>query len=348
VARPTRRSFVFQLAAVPAALTALAGALGAACAAEPTPIRIGWQPTTTVEAQIAHTLARTDILERNDLKGALTMFSAGPAVNEALASGAIDVGFIGDMPSVTLAAAGAPITVVARQSVFRGAIVATGASGMTKVADLRGKKLYGPVGTGIYLAAMSMLKDAGLTPGKDVEVLNMGFADLADALRSGKIEALFVWDPWVALFENRDLVKVLGADGALTMVTTMRTDFLHGNPAAAERFLRAQKEALVFAATHAELTDKWFTEPDAAKALPIDIVQRATAEDPQWRATSLKDVRLNFAKPELERYFELAQQAADLKIFPKLPPLRERTDLSLAERVDAAAWAFDPTTVKVK
>jgi sulfonate transport system substrate-binding protein len=269
-------------------------------------------------------------------------------VNEALASGAVDVGFIGDMPSVTLAAAGAPITIVARQSVFRGAIVASGASGMTKLADLRGKKLYGPVGTALYLAALSMLKEAGLTPGKDVEILNMAFADLADALRSGKIEALFVWDPWVALFESRDLVKVLGADRSLTMVVTMRSDFLQGKAPAVERFLRAHKEALVFAAAHPELTNKWVTEPDAAKAIPVEVVQRATAEDPQWGARTLKDVRLTFDKTELERYFGLAQQAADLKIFPKLPPLRERTNLSLAERVDAATWSFDPATVKVK
>jgi len=330
-------------------LAAFAVALATrAATAEPTPIRIGWQPTTTVEAQIAHTLARTDILERNDLTGTLIMFSAGPAVNEALASGALDVGFIGDMPSVTLAAAGAPITVVARQSVFRGAIVASGASGMTKLADLRGRKLYGPVGTGIYLAAMSMLQDAGLAPGKDVEVLNMGFADLADALRSGKIEALFVWDPWVALFESRDLVKVLGADNSLTMVTTMRSDFLRTNAGAAERFLKAQKEALVFAATHPALADQWFTEPEAARALPVDIIERATAVDPQWRATSLKDIRLGFTQSELARYFGLAQQASDLKIFPKLPPLRERTDLSLAERVDGGTWAFDPKAVRVK
>lgn len=342
------RSTLFRISMLLTAAV-VAVALGAGAArAEPIAIRIGWQPTTTVEAQIAHALARTDILERNDLKGQMTMFSAGPAVNEALASGAIDVGFIGDMPSVTLAAAGAPITVVARQSVFRGAIVASGASGMTKLADLRGRKLYGPVGTGIYLAAMAMLKDAGLVPGKDVEVVNMGFADLADALRSGKIEALFVWDPWVALFESRDLVKVLGADNSLTMVTTMRSDFLKNNAGAAERFLRAQKEALVFAATHPEVANKWFVEPDAAKTLPIEIVQRATAVDPQWRATSLKDVRLGFSKAESDRYFGLAQQASDLKIFPKLPPLRERTDLSLADRVDAAAWSFDPKSVKVK
>src|SRR5258707_8197085 len=80
----------------------------AASAQELKMIRIGWQPTTTVEAQIAHTLAKTDILAKNGLKAEMTMFSFGPAVNEALISGAIDVGFIGDMPSVSLAAAGGP------------------------------------------------------------------------------------------------------------------------------------------------------------------------------------------------------------------------------------------------
>src|SRR6266540_7542195 len=88
-------------------------------------VRIGWQPTTTVEAQIAHTLAKTNILELNGLKGQPTMFSYGPAVNEALIAGAIDVGFIGDMPSVSLLATGAPITIIAKQSVFRGSIVAS-------------------------------------------------------------------------------------------------------------------------------------------------------------------------------------------------------------------------------
>jgi sulfonate transport system substrate-binding protein len=75
------------------ALAALLITSGQAQAQQPIPVRVGWQPTTTVEAQIAHVLQKTDILERNGLKGQFTMFSFGPAVNEALVSGAIDVGF---------------------------------------------------------------------------------------------------------------------------------------------------------------------------------------------------------------------------------------------------------------
>ena len=49
------------------ALAALLVTAGHAQAQQAVPIRVGWQPTTTVEAQIAHVLQRTDILERNGL-----------------------------------------------------------------------------------------------------------------------------------------------------------------------------------------------------------------------------------------------------------------------------------------
>ena len=320
----------------------------AAFAQDLIPIRIGWQPTTTVEAQIAHTLAKTDILERNGLKGQLTMFSFGPAVNEALVSGSVDVGFIGDMPSVSLAAVNSPTTVIGRQSVFRGSIVASAKSGINTLADLKGKQLYGPFGSSIYLAALSMLEKAGLQPGKDVQMVNMGFADLSDAMRAGKVDAVFVWDPWVENFVEKGLGKVLSSDTSLTMVTVMRNDFLQARPGVAERFLKAHKEALLFAASNQALANQWFREPEAARALSPEVVQRATAYDPQWAAKSLKDLRVSFTDAEWSRYVGLGKRAFDLKIYPVLPPLAQKSDLSHARKVDAGAWSFDPASVKVR
>ncbi|MBR1125457.1 NrtA/SsuA/CpmA family ABC transporter substrate-binding protein [Bradyrhizobium lablabi] len=311
-------------------------------------IRIGWQPTTTVQAQIAHTLAKTDILEKNGLKAEMTMFSFGPAVNEALVSGAIDVGFIGDMPSVSLAAAGGPTTVIARQSTFRGSIIASTKSDIKSVADLKGKSLYGPTGSAIYLAALAMLDGAKLKPGTDVQVVNMGFADLADALKSGKIDALFVWDPWVENFVNQGLARVVASSVELTMVVAMRDDYRGKNPDAVEKFLKAQKEATLFAASNHDKANAWFREPAAAQALSIDIVEKTTGFDPQWSAKSLSDIRLAFSTAEKERYLGLGKQAAELKIYPAVPPLEKKTDMSVAERLDKTPWSFDPKAVKVK
>jgi ABC-type nitrate/sulfonate/bicarbonate transport system substrate-binding protein len=317
-------------------------------AQESIPIRIGWQPTTTVEAQIAHVLQKSDILERNGLKGHFTMFSFGPAVNEALVSAAVDVGFIGDMPSVSLAAVNSPTTVIGRQSVFRGAIVASTKSDIKTLADLKGKKVHGPVGSSIYLATLAILENAGLKPGTDVEITNMGFADLSDALRASKIDAAFVWDPWVENFVEKGLARVLAEDTRLTMVIPMRDDFKKAHPQAAERFLRTHKEALLYAATHREQANTWFQEPEVARQLSKSVVEKTTAYDPQWNAKSLGDIRVSFSDAELERYLELGKRAGELKIYPQPPPVQQKLDLSAAKKVDAETWQFDPASVKIK
>jgi sulfonate transport system substrate-binding protein len=311
-------------------------------------VRIGWQPTTTVEAQIAHVLQRTDILERNGFKGQFTMFPFGPAVNEALVSGALDVGFIGDMPSVSLAAVNAPTTVIGRQSVFRGAIVASTKSDIKTLADLKGKQLYGPVGSSIYLAALAMLEKAHLKPGTDVEVTNMGFADLSDAIRAGKIDAAFIWDPWVENFVEKGLARVVAEDTGLTMVIPMRDELKKAHPQAAERFLRAHKEALLYAATHRDQANSWFQEPEVARQLSKSVVEKTTAYDPQWGAKSLGNIRVSFSDAELERYLELGRRAGELKIYPVPPPVRQKLDLSAAKKVDGETWSFDPEAVKSK
>lgn len=326
----------------------LVASAGPGVAEELTTVRIGWQPTTTVEAQIAHTLAKTDILERNGLKGVFTMFTYGPAVNEALVSGAIDVGFVGDMPSVSLAAVNSPTTVIGRQSVFRGAILASTKSDIKTLADLKGKQLSGPFGSSIYLAALSMLEKGGLKPGQDVKMVNMGFGDLSDAFRAGKTDAVFVWDPWIENFVEKGLGRVLSEDNGLTMVIAMRSDLVKSRPDVAEKFLRAHKEALLFAANNKALVNQWFREPEAARALSPEVVEKTTGYDPQWSAKSLKDIRISFSDSELERYFGLGRQAYALKIFPSAPPLQQKTDLNLAKKVDASAWSYEPASVKVK
>lgn len=329
-------------------ITALTGPALQASANEATVIRIGWQPTTTVEAQIAHTMAKTNILEKNGLEGKLIMFSYGPAVNEALVSGSIDVGFIGDLPSVSLAAAGAPTTVIARQSTFRGAIIATPYSGIETLEDLRGKQLYGPVGSSIHLAALGMLDGAGLVPGVDLQVLNMGFADLSDALKAGRIDAVFVWDPWIENFVKEGLAKVVAEDTSLTMVIAMRDEFMRENGEAVEAFLKAHKEATLYAAQNQDTANAWFRSTPAASTLPVETIQIATAFDPQWNASSLGDIRLAFNETERARYLGLGDRAAALNLFTSVPPLSEKTNMSTAELLDAESWNFDLETVTIK
>ena len=60
------------------------------------------------------------------------------------------------------------------------------------VADLKGKKVsIGAAGSGVYFNAIDVLEAAGLTE-KDIQPQYQSFADSADALKDGKIDAAFI------------------------------------------------------------------------------------------------------------------------------------------------------------
>ena len=82
-------------------------------------VKMGWFNTTTVSAQIAHVLMRTDIAERHGLKMEMIQLAASPAITEALVSGAADIGTLSDFAAVTTMAIGAPVTTVSSQAIFR-------------------------------------------------------------------------------------------------------------------------------------------------------------------------------------------------------------------------------------
>lgn len=70
-------------------------------------------------------------------------------------------------------------------------LVATQSSGIMNIEDLRGKRIaVGDQGSGTEVNARTLLEGFGLTY-DDVTVDYLGFADAADAMKAGKIEAAF-------------------------------------------------------------------------------------------------------------------------------------------------------------
>ena len=57
---------------------------------------------------------------------------------------------------------------------------------------------------------------------------------------------------------------------------------------------------------------------------------------------------ITFSDAEWERYLSLGKRAFDLKVYPVLPPLGQKSDLTAARKLDATPWNFDPASVKVK
>lgn len=71
-------------------------------------------------------------------------------------------------------------------------LVTSEGSGIKNIEDLRGKRIaVGDQGSGTEVNARTLLEGFGITY-DDVEVDYLGFADAADAMKSGKIEAAFI------------------------------------------------------------------------------------------------------------------------------------------------------------
>ncbi len=98
-------------------------------------------------------------------------------------------------------------------------LVATKASGIKTIADLKGKSVaVGDVGSGVYYNAEQILAAAGLDIDADIKKTAASFGDSATALKDGSIDAAFITagTPTTAITElatSTDVVLVdLGAD----------------------------------------------------------------------------------------------------------------------------------------
>lgn len=312
-------------------------------------VKMCWFNTTTVSAQIAHVLMRTDIAARNGLKMDMIQLAASPAITEALVSGAGDIGTLSDFAAVTTMAIGAPVTTVSSQALFRSAVLTTKKSGITKIEDLKGKQVYGTFGITAFQNAQEAVLKAGLVPGKDMTFVNVGPAELADAVGAQRIDAFFTYDPFVSFFENSGHAQVVSQNVTPVIVLSANNRFFQQKPQVLKRLLRANSEALFFAAQNNELVNGWFRSLEPAKNIPLEVLQKASSYDPAWSAKSFTDIRATLAPAQIAKMETLAKWGVETKLLPRLPDVSKFIDTALASAVDkeAAAQGFDPKSVKI-
>lgn len=313
------------------------------------PVRMCWFNTTTVSAQIAHVLMRTDIAARNGLKMEMIQLAASPAITEALVSGAGDVGTLSDFAAVTTMAIGAPVTTVASQARFRSAVLATKKSGITKIEELKGKQVYGTFGITAFQNAQDAVLKAGLVPGKDITFVNVGPAELADAVGAQRIDAYFSYDPFVSYFESTGHGVVLSDNITPVIVLAANNRFLQQKPDVLKRLLTANAQALFFAAQNNELVNGWFRSLEPAKNIPEAVLQKASSYDPAWSAKSLSDIKMALSPAQITQMEALAKWGVEAKLLPRLPDVPKFVNTAIAGAVDTedATATFDVKSVKI-
>lgn len=176
-------------------------------------------------------------------------FDSGAEVIAAIASGAVDIGYVGSSPLAAAASRELPIQTIFVVGLIgeSEALVARDGSGVETVADLKGKKVAVPFVSTTHYSLLAALKHEGVDP-KGVEILNLRPPEIAAAFARGDIDAAYVWDPALGQIKTEGKVILDSAEVAQWGAPTfdawiVRTDFAEAHPEAVRDFVKVTGEA---------------------------------------------------------------------------------------------------------
>lgn len=173
-------------------------------------------------------------------------FTAGSPVAEALNTGSLDIGLLGDAPPLFLGALGAPIKVIAvsQQNLDGVAILVAKDSPIHSLADIRGKRVAIWKGSWSQQLLFTALDKAGIAR-DSVDIRYLSALDASHALEGGSVDVIATWEPYVTQQQrqgSRVLATAKGLIPAQSFVVA-NEHALEEKRGAIEDFLRRLKLA---------------------------------------------------------------------------------------------------------
>jgi taurine transport system substrate-binding protein len=226
-------------------------------------------------------------------------FNSGAEIFAAIASGDVQVGYVGSSPFASAVSRGLDVKAfyLASISGVDEALVVRNGSGVEKLEDLKGKKLAAaPVSTDHY-QLLALIKSLGLTE-SDVQVLAIPQPEIVAAYNRGDIDGGFVWDPALTELKKNGKVLITSKDVAARGAATFSAWVATGDFAKENADFLAKFAGVINKKYASFRNDKasWSAEGENAKAL-----SKLLGGTPEQQAAALNN--LNLLTPE--------QQASD-------------------------------------
>lgn len=175
-----------------------------------TVVRIGYQKSATVLNALKTRGTLEKALTPTGSSVRWTEFTAGLAMLEGLNVGSIDFAYTGETPPIFAQAADAPLVYVAYEKLGPSAeaILIPKDSPITKVSELKGKKIALNKGSNVHYLLVKALESAGLNY-SDITPVFLPPADARAAFIQGGVDAWVIWDPFLAAAEKQIEAKIL-------------------------------------------------------------------------------------------------------------------------------------------
>jgi sulfonate transport system substrate-binding protein len=179
-------------------------------------------------------------------------FTNGPAQNEAVTAGQIDLANMGDLPTIQVWANNVDIKVISYlwDSPKGYSLVAHPNSGVKTLADLKGKKIAIQFGSNYHKLLLKFLASQDLTV-DDIQMTNLSKSEAVTSLQEGLIDATALDEPDLSKMKAEGFVEVSTAEGYDRIFTVLygRSAYLEQNPDIVARYLKV-----------IDRTNKWIAE----------------------------------------------------------------------------------------
>jgi NitT/TauT family transport system substrate-binding protein len=203
----------------------------------------------------------------------LVQFNNGGDLMTAMASGEVQVGYVGIAPVLSSVAKDVPIKVISSAQTEGSGIVVTNSSGINSAADLKGKSIATPGEASIQYVLLSYyLKQNNLST-SDLNVSAMKVPSMNDALKTGKIDGIVTFQPYVSIAANESGNVVLENSSQILpkhpcCVVVASDDFIKNHENETKDIIAIHENATKFINDNIQnnTTDK------VVKLLPKDIV----------------------------------------------------------------------------
>lgn len=211
--------------------------------------------------------------QENGINTKLVQFNNGGDLMTAMASGDVDVGYVGITPVLSSIAKGVPVKVISAAQTEGSGIVVAKDSGINDVSDLAGKKIATPGEASIqHMLLTYYLEQNGMSI-NDLKVSSMKVPSMNDALKTGKIDGMITFEPYVTIAEKNGAVVLAGSQDILPdhpcCVVVASDKYIENHPNETQKILEIHENATDFINENSD---------EAAGMLPSDIVSDVEVE----------------------------------------------------------------------
>lgn len=211
--------------------------------------------------------------EAEGIETKLVQFNNGGDLMTAMASGEVDVGYVGITPVLSSIEKGVPVKVISAAQSEGSGIVVSPDSGISSASDLAGKSIATPGDASIQQMLLTYyLNENGMSL-DDVKVSAMKIPSMNDALKTGKIDAIITFQPYVSIAQNDgnellvDSAEILPNHPCCVVVAS--DDFIANHPNETKKVVEIHENATAFVNNNTD---------EAAGLLPSDIVSNIDVE----------------------------------------------------------------------